>query len=134
MRFDAMIIAVLYNHFTEMKSKGRKVIPWFQTISVLSFSIVMQFLLLGLIFFNIIYGNLEIDISESHFLISFILLIVAIFFIIKRCYFDTSRHIAFLEEFKSLPSARRKRNSILVLAIICILPFALIYFLFLIRG
>jgi hypothetical protein len=118
-----------------MESKGRRVVPWFQTVSVLSFLVVVQLLLLGLIFISFFCRtNPEIDIGESYFLISFILLLAVLFFVIKRYYFDAGRHIAFLEEFRSLPSEKQKRNNIFVLTTICILPFGLIYFLFLIRG
>lgn len=135
MRFDAIIIAVLYNHFNKMKQKGRNVIPWFQTVSVLSFAVIILLLLLVFISFSIMFnGKFDISISETYFLVSFMLSIVGVFFIIKKYYFDTKKYADFCDVFKSLAVKKQKQYTIIVLSILCLLPFILIYCLFLIRG
>lgn len=135
MRIDAIVIAVLYNHFIKMKKKGRKVIPWFQTVSVLSFTVIVSLILLYLIVDNIIFnGNLELGGKEQYFLVLFIVSIVIVFLIIKKYYFDSNRHILFLAAFQALSVGKQKRISIITLSALCILPFLLIYCLYLNRG
>ncbi len=135
MRFDAIVVAVVYNHFLKMKENGRKIVPWFQTASVLSFWVIIFFLLFGLILVNIISpGKADMTINEVSFVGLFIASIAIVFFLIKKSYFDSNKHINFLETFKSFSAEKQKRSSVIVLSILCVLPFVLIYFLYLVRG
>jgi hypothetical protein len=132
LKIDSLIIAVLYNHFYQMKIKGRKVIPWFQTVTVLSFLfVVLAVLIFFIISMLINKGHYQISFSETTFLIVFMALLILCFFLIKKTYFDTNRHLLFLAEFKSLPVSKQRRNKFWVLASIVLSPFimlAILYF------
>ncbi len=131
MKLDSIIIGVLYNHFYNMKNRGRKVIPWFQTAAVLSFVIVVTCILLGLIFFEILNrGYFEIRIPEVVFLIFFILLVILFFILIKRFYFDTNKHLSYLEKLNSLPLPKQKKYKFWVLTSIVLLPFVFLFVLY----
>jgi hypothetical protein len=84
MKLDSIIISVLYNHFYNMKKKGRNVIPWFQTVSVISFSIVVACVFIALIFLELSNeGHFEIGLKEVPFLIIFMLLMIILFILIN---------------------------------------------------
>jgi hypothetical protein len=132
MKIDSIIIAVLYDHFYKMQKRGRKVIPWFQTVAVLAFAIAILFVLLILIlaeFFN--KGHYSVDLSETEFIIAFILAIALLFLGIKGHYFNSNKHLLYLEKFNSLSTQKQKIFKILVLTIIVALPFILLFFLYL---
>jgi hypothetical protein len=131
MQLDSIIISVLYNHFYKMKERGRKVVPWFQTISVLSFSIVVLCGLLILIFLELINGgHYKIRGEEALVIGSFMLLVILIFILIKRYYFNTNKHISYLEEFNTLPLAKQKQYKFFVMVSFVLLPFLLLFVLY----
>lgn len=131
MQLDSIVISVLYNHFYKMKEKGRKVIPWFQTVSVLSFSIIVVCGLLLLIFLELINGgNYRIRGREIPVLFVFMLLIIVFFILIKHHYFNSNRHIFYLEEFNSLPLKQQKKYSFFVIATFILLPFLLLFVMY----
>lgn len=131
MQLDSVIISVLYNHFYKMKEKGRKVVPWFQTVSVLSFSIIVMCGLLLLIFLELINGgHYKIRGEEAPVLIVFMLLVIVLFILIKHHYFNTNRHILYLEEFIKLPPTKQKKYKFFVIASFVLLPFLLLFVLY----
>jgi len=133
MKIDAIIISVLYNHFYQMKMKGRKVLPWFQTVSVLSFAIVITGVLIYFILSMMANkGHYEMNFSEISFLFAFVCLLILLFILIKRFYFDTNKHLLYLEELNALAPAKRRTNKIWVLATIVLLPFLLLAVLYLV--
>ena len=131
MQLHSIIISVLYNHFNSMKEKGRKVIPWFQTISVISFSLISMLGLVLLLFFEFISkGQFKIRGEESPILISFILLVIMLFILIKNHYFNSNKHILYLQEFHNLTLKNQKKYSIIVLASFIALPFLLLFIVY----
>lgn len=132
MKIDSIIIAVLYGHFSKMQERGRKVIPWFQTVAVLSSSIAMIIVLLIFVFAEILTkGYYKLRISESEFIIVFILSVTLLFALIKRFYFNTNKHLLYLQEFNSLTVHKQKNLKFIVLSIIISLPFILLLLLYL---
>jgi hypothetical protein len=131
MKLDSIVVAALYQHFYNMKKKGRKVIPWFQTVSVISFSIMVTFVLITLILLELLNGGkYEIGIKEMPFLIIFVLLVILLFILIKRQYFNTNKHLLYFEEFSSLSPNKQKRYKVLVLLVISLLPFILLFIIY----
>ena len=115
-----------------MKQKGRKVVPWFQTVSVISFSIIIMFGLLLLIFLEIINkGNFNIKGSEEIVLVVFIVLVVLLFIIIRSYYFNSNRHIEYLDNFNLLPVNKQMKYKYIVLTSFVLLPFLLLFVLYL---
>lgn len=131
MKLDSIIISVLYNHFYNMKKKGRNVIPWFQTVSVISFSIVVVCVLIALIFLELSNGGyFEIGLKEVPFLIIFMLLIIVLFILIKKYYFDTNKHLLCIEKFNSLSKQKQKIYKFCVLLSITLFPFLLLFIVY----
>lgn len=131
MQLDSIIISVLYNHFDKMRERGRKVVPWFQTVSVLSFSIIVIFGLLLLIFLEVIKGGqYKIRGREAPVLGVFMLLVIMLFILIKRHYFNTNNHISYLEEFIKLPLAKQKKYNFFIITSFVLLPFLLLFILY----
>lgn len=131
MQLDSIIISVLYNHFYKMKERGRKVVPWFQTVSVLSFSIIVVCGLLLLIFLEFINGgHYKIRGEEAPVFIVFMLFVIMFFILIKRHYFNTNKHILYLEEFNTLPLTKQKKYKFFVIASFILLPFLLLFVLY----
>jgi len=107
MKIDAIIISVLYNHFYNMKLKGRNVVPWFQTI----FVIVLYIALAGSAAVKIVMdikhgGYYQTNENSSNYLYWFLGFMILLFFIIKRKYFDNGKHIIFYEAFIALPEEK----------------------------
>lgn len=131
MKLDSIIISVLYNHFYNMKKKGRNVIPWFQTVSVISFSIVVACVLIALIFLELSNeGHFEIGLKEVPFLIIFMLLMIILFILIKRYYFNTNKHLLYIEKFNSLSKQKQKIYKFYVLLSITLFPFLLLFIVY----
>lgn len=131
MQLDSIIIAVLYNHFYKMKERKRKVVPWFQTVSVLSFSIILVCGLLLLIFLELSNnGHYKIRGEEAPVIIGFMLLVIVFFILIKRHYFNTNKHIFYLEEFNALPLSKQNKFRVFVIVTFVLLPFLLLFVLY----
>jgi pilus assembly protein TadC len=131
MKLDAIIISTMYNHFYKMKERGRNVIPWFQTASVLSLLVTMLLTLLikiGMDFLN--KGYYQLNIKEPLFLIGFISTLILSFLLIKKFYFDNEKHIIFYKEFNQLSNQKKTTYSVVVILTTILLPFLL----FLILG
>jgi len=134
MSIDKIIVTVIFLHFNKMKEKGRKIIPWFQTVAILSFLMVVLALLLTLILINL-SGNFSAHIDETYFLVGFIACIIILFFVIKGYYFDSGKYISNIEEFTSRYSLKKQlKIKAFILTAVCIVPFLFIYCLYLIRG
>lgn len=126
MRVDAIVISVLYEHFLRMKNRGRKVIPRFQTASVLSFALVIVLVLLWLTISEVSHGgNFLIPVTESFFLLGFISLIVAFFHLIQRYYFKTNKHIEYVYQLNALGEKLHKRYRVVTLFLFITIPFVL---------
>lgn len=132
MLIDHLIVSVLYKHFYEMKQRGRNVIPWFQTVVVLSFSIVIFCLLFALCILELMNkGKYEIKIAEVYFLAILMGFVIIIFVLIKKYYFNSNKFIDFLEELNSLPINKQKLYKVFVLITLIALPFLLLLVLYL---
>lgn len=132
MRVDFIIIAALYNHFYKMKQKGRNVVPWFQTVSVLAFSIVLLLFLIFLIFMEIWNNGIyTIRANKFYFIIIFMGSVILIFFLIKTYYFDSNKNLTYIDKFNSISKKKQHMYTFLVLFALSTLPFLCLLLLYL---
>jgi|SRR5579885_906193 len=132
MNFFDIWVVVLYDNFYRMHEKGRKVIPWFHTCTTMSLFLIIFLSLLAKVLMDIFHnGYYEITFKEASFLILFLLLMAVIFFLVKRFYFNNSKHIALYTKFKTINSKERNLYKIFTYFVFCILPLILIYILYL---
>lgn len=126
MKFDGIIVSAVYNHFYKMKEKGRNVVPWFQTVFVLSLALTITITLIVKIcldYFN--KGYYQLDIKEPFFLLAFIFSGGIFFFMFKKIYFNSGKHLTLIEEFQGLPKKKRNTFNVVVLLILIMLPILL---------
>src|SRR5258707_14629014 len=99
MKLMPTIIAALYDHFFKMKERGRKVVPWVQTVFVCALEANFLVFMIGKIIQQWLDPNRSGHISETVFMVLFLGAGVFFFFIIKRVYFDTEKFIGYYGTF-----------------------------------
>jgi hypothetical protein len=123
------LIVTLYDHFFRMRKKGRKVIPWLQTVYVIALEGVILSSLLWIITYRIIVDNNEMPISELPFLLAFVLLGLIYFFLIKKIYFNSAKHLKLYNEYLSFSNNKQKFLKIITLSVFLAIPFILFFIL-----
>lgn len=94
MKLDGIIVSTTYNHFYKMKQKGRNVVPWFQTVFVLSLAFTMTITLIVKICLDYLNkGYYQFKIKEPLFLVAFVSCGSIIFFMLKKIYFNSGKHL-----------------------------------------
>ena len=126
MKLDGIIISTVYNHFYNMKLNGRNVIPWFQTVFVLSLALTIIITLIVKICLDYFKkGYYQLDITEPFFLLAFIFLGGIFFFTLKKIYFNSGMHLTLIEEFQGLSKKKKNTFNVAVLLILIMLPILL---------
>ena len=125
------LIVILYDHFFRMREKGRKVIPWLQTVYVMALEGVILSSLLWIMSYRIIVHNNEMPISELSFLLAFVLLGLTYFFLIKRIYFDSAKHLKLYDEYLKFSNKKQRFLKAISLSIFLAIPFILLFVLWL---
>jgi hypothetical protein len=125
------LIVILYDHFFRMREKGRQVVPWLQTVYAIALEGVILSSLLWIMTYRIIARNNKMPISELPFLSAFVLLGLTYFFLIKRVYFDSGKHLKLYDEYLKFPNKKQKVLKIIVLSVFLAIPFILLFVLWL---
>ena len=125
------LIVILYDHFFRMREKGRKVVPWLQTVYVMALEGVILSSLLWILTYRIIGHNNEMPISELPFLSAFVLLGLAYFFLIKKIYFDSGKHLKLYDQYLKFSIQKQKVLKIISLLVFLTIPFILLFFVWL---
>lgn len=132
MSLHSTIISVLYLHFFRMQEKGRNVIPWFQTVVVLSFFLTILLTLIVYLILQITHhGYYQVTVGEGFFISGFLSLLIAFFILIKSFFFNNGKHLQYLDHFKMLPKKTQRRYSVMVLALVTVSPFLLVLIIYL---
>lgn len=126
MGIAGLIIGTLYGHFYNMKERGRKVIPWVNTVFVLSLEATMIIFSIIKIALDIFYhGYFQLKVPEYLFLGAFIFCLLSFFFLIKGLYFNTGKHLIFYQEYIDLPQGKKHTFRAIILTSLVLLPFIL---------
>ena len=125
------LIVILYDHFFRMREKGRKVVPWLQTVYVMALEGVILSSLLWIMTYRIIAHNNKMPISELPFLSTFVLLGLTYFFLIKRIFFDSGKHLKLYDEYLRFSNKKQKVLKIIALSVFLAIPFILLFVLWL---
>jgi hypothetical protein len=125
MNFIDIFLTTLYAHFSSMQQRGRKVIPWLHTTFIVALDLTICCVSIA----NIIK---PFHPKERVFLPVFVALGLLFFFVIKRYYFDSKKNIQLMEQYQNMYSSRKKLFlKILVLAIYSLIPFFLLFVIWL---
>lgn len=123
-----IFIVTLYYHFCKMQMRGRKIIPWFQTTFVISLIITISFFLILFLGFQ---GSIKkLKLPEWLFIIIFCFIGGFVFFIIKRFFFDSGRHLFLSEKYINEYSTKRRSIFKIIVISICFLVPLLLGFIF----
>jgi hypothetical protein len=119
--FD-MIVVSFYDHFYKMHQRGRNVSPWLQTAFIISLDGVILTSFLAYSIFTI-SSNKKWHISEYIFLPIFLLVGLIYFFVIKKKYFDSEKHIKLYEVYLSFPHKTQVLMKTLIIGGAILVPF-----------
>jgi len=133
-KLDLFFVSIYY-HFCQMKDRGRKVVPWFQTCATMAiFMPIIVTLLIKVIFKESIINKKT---SEGIFLFVFMAFGAIVFFTVKIYFFKNDKHIRTMEKFlKNYTDSQRRKIKYYSIGFLMILPFIFIFILWLqvIRG
>ena len=119
-----IIISTVYDYYLNMSKKRKSIVPWFQTVSIISLSLTILAFLIYDIIFKIYEGGEKLSVVP----VVVFLLLGAIFFIcIKRYYFDNGKHLELHILFKEYSEKKIKNLKIIIVGTIVLLPFLLIF-------
>lgn len=127
MNFFDIFLTSIYTHFCKMKLKRPRVIPWFQTCFVTALTATFCVVLAIRIIFLSNYKR--INISEGVFMIIYLIIGCILFFIIKKYYFNSERHLILSEKYQEKYSEKKRLLfKVFSIGFCIILPFLLLYF------
>ena len=122
-----IIIASLYDHFYKMKERGRKVVPWVQTVFTCALEATFLTFLVGKNILQISGSNRAGHVNTTALFFLILLAGGLYFFIIKWLFFDNEKFIDYYEAFLALPGKKRRIYKILVIGAFIVIPFLLVY-------
>jgi hypothetical protein len=124
MKIIDLFLVSIYLHFCKMRDRGRKVIPWFQTLTSISlfFAITIAFLVKVCLGKN--FNNQTAP--EGAFILGFLIVGAICFFSTKRYFFKNERYLKLSEVYMEKYSERERRHiKIRSILFIMIIPFIL---------
>jgi hypothetical protein len=124
MKIIDLFLVSIYLHFCKMRDKGRKIVPWFQTLSSISL-----FFAITVIFFVKLFLGTRLNSQtapEGLFILGFLFIGAICFFSIKNYFFKNERYIKLSEFYLETYSERqRKYIKIRSITFVMILPIIL---------